>query len=348
MPKAHTALDEMAKDGEFKRTDAAFLGGTVAPGTKYEPAAGRYHLYVSLACPWAAGTLTTLFVKGLEDAISYSICHPTWRRTAPDDPDDKHYGWHFKSPGDAPVSNELGHGENECDEACVPDSVNGFSTLRQVYELSKDESGKYSTPVLFDKQTQTIVSNESLDILKIFNSSFQDFAKNPGVDLFPGGETAKELEALNEKVIYNGVNNGVYRCGFATKQKPYDEAFATLFESLAALEERLATRRFLGDTAQPTWLDLRLFHTLVRFDPVYVVYFKTNARPIADFPNLLGFMRDVYQWSAVRRSVNIRHIKMHYFTSHTTLNTYGIIPGHDGPDLLADPGRAHLGVSSAA
>ena len=145
--KAHTALDEMATDGEFKRTAAAFLGGQVAPGTKYEPAAGRYHLYVSMACPWAAGTLTALLAKGLDHAISHSVCHPTWRRTRPDDPDDKHYGWHFKSPGDAPVSNELGHGENECDVNCVPDSIHGFSTLREVYELAEDTSGKYSTQV---------------------------------------------------------------------------------------------------------------------------------------------------------------------------------------------------------
>ena len=342
MTKAHTALDEMASDGEFKRTAAAFLGGQVAPGTKYEPAAGRYHLYVSLACPWAAGTLTALHVKGLDHVISHSICHPTWRRTRPDDPDDKHYGWHFKSPGDAPVSNELGHGENECDEACVADSVNGFGTMRQVYELAKDTSGKYSTPVLFDKETSTIVSNESLDILRILDSSFQDLAKNPKINLFPGGETAAELEALNKEVVYEGVNNAVYKCGFATKQKAYDDSFKQLFASLAILEERLATKRFLGDTAQPTWLDIRLFHTLVRFDPVYVVYFKTNAKFIADFPNLLGFMRDVYQWSEVRRSVNVKHIKMHYFTSHVALNTYGIIPGHEGPDLLADSGREHL------
>ena len=134
-------------DGEFKRTAAAFLGGQIAPGTKYEPAAGRYHLYVSLACPWAAGTLTALHLKGLDHVISHSVCHPTWRRTRPDDPDDKHCGWHFRSPGDPPVSNELGHGENECDEACIPDSVHGFSTVRQVYELAKDTAGKYSTPV---------------------------------------------------------------------------------------------------------------------------------------------------------------------------------------------------------
>jgi len=342
MPKAHTALDELAKDGEFKRTAAHFAGTTIAPGSTYEPEAGRYHLYVSLACPWAAGTLTTLFVKGLEHVISYSVVHPTWRRTRPDDPEDKHYGWHFKSPGDPPVANELGHGENECDEACIPCPF-GFKSIRDVYECAKDTSGKYSTPVLFDKKTKTIVCNESLDILKIFNSSFQDFAKNSQIDLFPAGEAAAELEALNTDVIYDGINNGVYRCGFATKQKPYDDAFKKLFASLAIVEEKLATRRFLGGTAAPTWLDIRLFHTLVRFDPVYVVYFKTNGNFISQMPNLLGYMRDVYQWSEVSRSVNIRHIKMHYFTSHTTLNTYGIIPANDGPDLTVDPGRATLG-----
>jgi len=199
--------------------------------------------------------------------------------------------------------------------------------------------------VLFDKETNTIVSNESLDIWRILDSSFQDYAKHPEAELLPGGETAEELEALNKEVVYEGVNNAVYKCGFAKKQKPYDDNFQLLFASLDALEERLETRRFLGNTAQPTWLDIRLFHTLVRFDPVYVVYFKTNAKPIANFPNLLGFMRDVYQWSEARRSVNLRHIKMHYFTSHGALNTYGIIPGHDGPDLLADPGREHLAPS---
>merc|ERR1719421_1380303 len=184
--------------------------------------------------------------------------------------------------------------------ACVPDSVHGFSTVRQVYELAEDTAGKYSTPVLFDKETNTIVSNESLDIWRILDSAFQDHAKHPEVELLPGGETAEELDALNTELVYEGVNNAVYKCGFATKQKPYDDNFRLLFASLDTLEERLATRRFLGNTAQPTWLDIRLFHTLVRFDPVYVVYFKTNANPIASYPNLLGFMRDVYQWSEVR------------------------------------------------
>ena len=330
----------MGIKGEFKRTAGVHRNVVCADGD-YPPAAGRYHLYVALACPWADGCLTSLYFKGLEDAIGVSIVHPTWCATRPGV--DEHCGWHFKSPGDAAVANPAGHGANECDDALVPDTVNGCATVRELYELAKDTGGKYSTPVLWDKETSTIVSNESLDILRSFDSAFDEFAKCPDARLFPSDEAlAKELDELNETLVYPKVNNGVYRCGFARTQEAYDAAVGELFGALDALEERLATRRYLGGD-NFTWLDMRLFHTLVRFDPVYITYFKTNVRRLVDYPALLGYTRELYQMPALRRAINMRHIKMHYFTSHPVLNTFGIVPAYDGPDLDAPHGREGVG-----
>jgi len=334
--KAHTALDEMSEKGEFKRTAAGFRN-TIEKGGLFEPEAGRYHLYVSLACPWAAGTLAALRYKGLSDAIGHSIVHPTWGRTRPDDPEDAHCGWHFKSPGDEPVPNSLGHGSNECDDACVPDSVNGAKTIRDLYEMANDNTGKYSTPILWCTKSKAIVCNESLDILKIFDGSFDDVAKHPERKLFPtDAKQAAAAEALND-YVYPTVNNGVYRCGFAKKQAAYEKAHKELFESLDRLEEHLKSNHEKGvdflTGSEMTWIDLRLYMTLVRFDPVYVVYFKTSHKRIADFPNLLRFVRKCYSIPEIKASTNIKHIKMHYFTSHPALNTYGIIPAHNGPSL---------------
>lgn len=202
--------------------------------------------------------------KGLDKVIGHSIVHPTWRKTSAD-PDDKHTGWHFKSPGDDPVANELGHGSFECDDACVPDTVNGCRTIRELYEKAQDTAGKYSTPVLWDCKEGTIVSNESMDILKILDSSFGEFCEHPERRLFKAEEMA-EAEALNE-FIYPTVNNGVYRSGFARSQEAHSIAATELFESLDRLEAHLAGsgRAFLtGD--EMTWLDVRLYNTLVRFD----------------------------------------------------------------------------------
>lgn len=337
--KAHTALDEMDEKGNFKRTAAGFLN-TIEANGRFPPEAGRYHLYVSLGCPWATGTLAALRYKGLEDIIGHSIVHPTWRRTRPDDPDDHHLGWHFRNPGDDPVSNDLGHGSFECDEALVPDTINGAATIRDLYEMGKDETGKYSTPVLWCNTEKAIVCNESLEILKIFDAAFDanGLSKHPERKLFPQDEKQQsEAESLNE-YVYPTVNNGVYRCGFAKSQAAYTTAHTELFASLDRLEEHLRTRQeknqeFLtGD--ELTWIDLRLYMTLVRFDPVYVVYFKTSHRRIGtDFPHLLRFVRRCYSIPAVRAATNIRHIKMHYFSSHPALNTYGIIPESNGPAL---------------
>ena len=194
------------KSGEYKRKESAHRD-FVVPGSKFEPEAGRYHLYVSLACPWACGTLSMLFEKGLEDIISHSIVHPTWGKTKESE-EDTHCGWLFKAPGDAPVSNPLGHGSFDCDDALVPDSVCNATNLREVYEVGGNPTGPFSTPVLFDKRTNSIVNNESKEILRIFNSAFDAFAKSPGLSIFPP-ELEAELVELNDTLIYPKINNGV-------------------------------------------------------------------------------------------------------------------------------------------
>jgi len=337
MVKARTALDEMDDKGNFVRTDAGF-NGSIEPGGRFEPESGRYHLYVALGCPWAAGTLAALKWKGLDGGISHSVVHPTWRRTRPNDPDDEHLGWHFRTTGDDPVTNNLGHGSFECDEALIPDTVNGVGTIRDLYEMSNDKTGKYTTPILWCKKEKTIVCNESLQILKIFDTAFDTtkFVKHPERKLFKK-EEMEEAEALNE-FIYPTVNNGVYRCGFAKSQQAYAEAHTQLFASLERLEEHLkGNNEKLGKPfltgKEFTWIDLRLYMTLVRFDPVYVVYFKTSQKRIKDYPYLLQFMRECYSIPEIKAATNIRHIKMHYFSSHPTLNTYGIIPESNGPPL---------------
>lgn len=319
--KARTAVDETT-DGAFVRTAAGFRSMVGEDG--FDPEAGRYHLYVSLACPWANRCLAVLYIKGLEDAIGVSVVHPTWQRTRPDDPTDAHCGWVFRAPTDPPLSSPTGMGSFGC-EGCVPDGVNGAKTVRDLYELARDTTGKYSVPVLWDKKRSTIVNNESSEIIRMLNSDFNAFAKNPGLDLYPPALRGA-IDAANEWV-YPSINNGVYRCGFAQKQEPYEAAFRELFSALDRCEEILSRQRYLaGDVL--TEADVRLFMTLIRFDEVYVVYFKTNGHFIHEYPNLRGYVQDVYQahGGAIGRSISIPHIKTHYFTSHPTLNYYAIIP----------------------
>lgn len=318
--------------GKYVRNDAKHRSQDVTGE------AGRYHLHVALACPWACGTLSTLLMKGLEGSISHSVVHPTWQKTR-EDPEDPHCGWVFRQEGDEPLANPLGHGSFACDDALIPDSATNCKSIRDVYALVGDTTGPYTTPVLFDKKENKIVSNESMDILRILNSKFNTVATNPTLDLYPGGEDEKALLALNDKTIYNNINNGVYRSGFAKSQGAYEEAVTQLFGALEEVEVRLSKTRFLIGDNKFTWLDLRLFHTLVRFDPVYTCYFKTNEKRISDFPNLLGFIRDVYSIDGIKRSINMNHIKTHYYTSHPHLNTFGIIPISNGADLNIPSGR---------
>lgn len=302
----------------------------------FPPQAGRYHVHIALACPWACGVLALIYLKGLNHVISHSVTHPTWGKTKKDDDEDIHCGWVFKEPGDDPVSNPAGHGSFKCDEALIPDYVTNCNSVRDIYQLGGDFKGPFSTPLLFDKKNNVIVNNESTDILRMLHSEFDEFAKND-IDLYPS-ELQDMLQELNDKLIYPKVNNGVYKCGFARSQGAYDLAVTELFEALEELEERLGKTRYLGGN-QFTWLDLRLFMTLVRFDPVYITYFKTNKKRLVDYPNLLGFVRDVYSMEPMKKSINMDHIKTHYFTSHPVHNTFGIIPAYDGPDLNVPHGR---------
>eukprot|EP00438_Fugacium_kawagutii_P036254 Skav223693 [mRNA] locus=scaffold1907:149356:151961:+ [translate_table: standard] len=251
--------------------------------------------------------------KGLEDCIGYSIVHPTWQRSRPNDPADLHHGWMFCKPGDEPLSNSLGFGSFECDDALIPDTAG-------------DTGGKYSTPLLWDKEKNTIVNNESMDILRMFNSKFNKWAKNPDLDLFPSDLEA-EAEAANSW-IYPNINNGVYR-------QPM-EGTSDLGEALAKAEALLSKQRYVCGT-RFSYMDLRLFMTLIRFDAVYVVYFKTNVGTIEmNYPNLLEFCKDIYQ------AINMRHIKMHYFTSHPDLNKFAVIPRGRDVDYSGPHKRAEL------
>jgi len=308
-----------ATGGRFVRRGAQFrnwvtLDGAPGPSGEggFEAEPGRYHLYVSLACPWAHRTLIFRKLKGLEDAISVSVVH--WHMG-----DD---GWEFREgPG------------------CTPDTANGARFLREVYvKAQPDYSGRVSVPVLWDKKRAAIVSNESSEIIRMFNAAF-DTLGNAASDFYPQDLRA-EIDEINARV-YATVNNGVYRAGFATSQGAYEEAVDALFETLADLEDRLAVQRYLAG-ARLTEADWRLFTTLMRFDPVYVGHFKCNKRRLADHPNLWGFTRELYQMPGIAETVNLDHIKRHYYGSHESINPHRIVP--KGPDIdYSEPhGRERL------
>lgn len=292
--------------GRFERKQSAFRDWVRADGsTRFAPETGRYHLYVSLACPWAHRALIFRKLKGLEAAISISIVDPYMGAN----------GWEFGSS-----------------EGCIPDVVNHTKALHEVYTKADSKyTGRVTVPVLWDREHQTIVSNESSEIIRMFNSEFDVIASHPERDFHPAHLRAG-IEEVNTRV-YSSVNNGVYRCGFATTQEAYEEAFSDLFESLDWIEDRLGTRRYLlGD--QLTEADWRLFTTLVRFDAVYVGHFKCNLRRVADMPNVHGYLRELYQVPGVAETVNMTHIKRHYYESHNTINPSGVVPV--GPQLDLD------------
>jgi len=311
--------DTKKSGGRFERQDSAFRNWVTADGSagpsgeagfKAEP--GRYHLYVSLACPWAHRTLIFRKLKGLEEIIPISIVH--WHMGAE--------GWVFE---DGPGT--------------IPDTVNGAEKLHQIYTKAKpDYTGRVTVPVLWDKLRGTIVSNESAEIIRMFNSAF-DKQTGSTADFYPD-HLREEIDTVNE-AVYHKVNNGVYKCGFATEQKPYEEAFDALFETLDDLEQRLSRQRYLlGDRI--TEADWRLFTTLVRFDPVYHGHFKCNLRRLADYPNLWNYTRDLYQVPGVSATVNLHHIKHHYYESHPTVNPSGIVPKGPAIDYAAPHNREKL------
>jgi putative glutathione S-transferase len=289
--------DTRKTSGEFVRPSSQFRRRVTADGSsgfKAEP--GRYHLYVSLACPWAHRTLIFRKLKGLEAAISLSVVDPVMG-------DD---GWTFSD----------GSG-------CIRDFVNGAEHLHQVYTLAElTYTGRVTVPVLWDKETQTIVNNESSEIIRMLNSAFDAFTPVK-TDYYP--ERLRERIDTINAMVYEYVNNGVYRCGFATTQSAYDHAFDALFAILDELEATLGLSPYLvGD--HMTEADWRLFTTLARFDAVYYVHFKCNRRRIAEYPNLSRFLRELYLVPGVAETVNMDHIKRHYYLSHAHLNPSGIVP----------------------
>lgn len=282
--------------------------------SQFPPEKDRYHLYISWACPWACRTALVRELKGLQDVISMSTVDYFLGSE----------GWTFSE-------------ENA-------DPNNGFGHLKQVYEQSDAQySGRWTVPVLYDKKQHLIVSNESSEIIRMLNDQFNDVAKYPSLELYPEAKRS-EIDALNAW-IYQYVNNGVYKCGFATSQHAYDAAFDQLFEHLEKLEEILSKQRFLTGS-QFTEADVRLFTTLVRFDPVYAVHFKCNKKRLAEYPNLLAYTRDIYQLTtpagAAKNTVNMFHIKHHYYESHTKINPYGIVAKGFDIDYEAPHGREKL------
>jgi putative glutathione S-transferase len=312
-------------DGRYVRKPSTFRNWVTTDGSAgptgvsgFKAEAGRYHLYVSLACPWAHRTLIFRALKGLEDMIDISIVH--WFM-GPD-------GWTF-APGDV----------------STPDPINNAALLHQIYTAAQlDFTGRVTVPVLWDKERNTIVSNESADIIRMFNTAFDSVGAVAG-DYYPAAERQK-IDALNTR-IYDTVNNGVYKAGFATTQAAYEDAFNPLFETLDWLEERLSTRRYLMGY-HLTEADWRLFTTLLRFDPVYVGHFKCNLRRIADYPNLSGYVRDLYQHPGVAATVDIDYIKKHYYGSHETVNPTRVVPKGPVVDFTAPHNRASLNMENIA
>ncbi|MCC3344633.1 glutathione S-transferase family protein [Psychrobacter sanguinis] len=312
--------DTEATGGRFQRDLSRFrswvtVDGSAGPsgsdGFKAEP--NRYHLYVSLACPWAHRTLIFRKLKGLEGMISVSAVHPLMHEN----------GWTFQDgPG------------------VIADPIFNADYMYQIYTAAQsDYTGRVTVPVLWDKKNNTIVSNESSEIIRMFNSAFDEVGANKDVNFLPE-DLRGEIDELND-FIYPNINNGVYKSGFATTQEAYDEAVVDLFKALDTIEARLESNRYLtGDNI--TEADWRLFTTLIRFDPVYVGHFKCNIRRIVDYPNLWGYTRDLYQVPGVAETVNMDHIKSHYYGSHDTINPTLIVPRGPDIDFMSAHGREKL------
>ena len=318
---------EQTTAGEFQRQEDAFREWISSDGsTPYPAAASRYHLYVSLACPWASRTIIFRKLKGLEDTVGLTVVDP-FR-------DEK--GWAFRDPELSRPGSDL----KKLDQSKSTDPVNGFRYLSEAYKATDPKfDGRVTVPVLWDKQTKKIVNNCEDDICPMFNSVFNEFAKNKDVDFFP-----KDIAAEQAKVsdfLYDNINNGVYRAGFATRQQPYERACKRLFDALDEMEKRLTSSRYLfGNRVVES--DWRLFCTLIRFDVVYHGHFKCNLRRIIDYPNLQGYLLDLYQQRGIAETVSIDHIKRHYYMTHTEINPTRIVPLGPALDLTRPHGRDRI------
>jgi putative glutathione S-transferase len=315
--------DTKGSGGRFVRSEAPFRNWVTADGSPgpsgeggFAAEPGRYHLYVSLACPWAHRTLIFRKLKGLEGMIGVSVVH--WHMGE--------QGWTFEAaPG------------------ATGDTLYGSRFLHELYTRAVPGcTGRVTVPVLWDRKRETIVSNESSEIIRMLNAAFDRRGARPG-DYWPA-ELRDEIERINARV-YPTVNNGVYRAGFATTQEAYEEAVSELFAALDWLEDLLSRRRYLAGE-RITEADWRLFTTLIRFDPVYHGHFKCNLRRLVDHPNLWAWTRELYQWPGVAETVNLAHIKHHYYGSHKTINPTGIVPVGPLLDLAAPHGRERLAAAA--
>jgi putative glutathione S-transferase len=308
------APSEQAEDGSFRRRESRFREHVSADGSSgYRAEPGRYHLYVSLACPWAHRTIIYRHLKGLEDVVSMTIV----------DPERDERGWAITET-----------------RGTTSDPVNRFSFLSEAYVVSDTEfDGHVTVPVLWDRERGRIVNNESSEIIRMFDREFDAFAQHPERRYCPD-DLRTEIDAINA-FVYENVNDGVYRTGFAKTQLAYERAFRRLFDALDELDARLATSRYLvgGTISEADW---RLFTTLVRFDPVYVGHFKCNLRRVIDYPQLSGYLRELYQHPGIAATVDMDHIKRHYYRTHASLNPLRIVPVGPALDLTAPHGREHL------
>ncbi|MBV8067342.1 MAG: glutathione S-transferase family protein [Candidatus Eremiobacteraeota bacterium] len=307
--------DEQDPHGGFKRQEDAFRDWVRADGSSgFSVEPGRYHLYVSLACPWASRIVIVRKLKGLESAVGMTVVDPIR--------DDR--GWRFM-PSE-------------------PDPINGWAFLSEAY-FATDPAyrARVTVPVLWDKKRERIVSNSDDDIMRMFETEFDAVAQNPQLDLYPAA-LRDDIDELND-FLYETFNNGVYRAGFATSQSAYEEAAFGVFTTIDAMEERLAYQRYLFGTS-PVETDWRFFVTLVRFDPVYYGHFKCNLRRIADYPNLYGYLRDLYQIDGIAETVDFDQIKRHYYATHDDINPTRIVPIGPIMDLNSPHDRDHLTVSS--
>ena len=300
--------DTKKTGGRFVRTQTQFRSWITADGSAgptgqagYKAEANRYHLYVSLACPWASRTLMIRTLKGLEDMISISVVHPLMLE----------HGWTFEEG-----------------EGVIGDPIFQARYLHEIYTAVKpDYTGRVTVPVLFDKKTKTIVNNESSEIIRMLNTAFDGLGAKSGT--YVPDQWLEEIDTVND-FVYHRINNGVYKAGFATKQEVYEEEVTTLFAALDQMEERLAGQDYLVGN-RLTEADIRLFTTLVRFDAVYFGHFKCNLKPLTAYPNLWAYTKRIYQLPGMAQTVNFDHIKRHYYGSHKTINPTGVIPM--GPTL---------------
>lgn len=324
---ARSSIDETSESGAFTRTPSAFRSVISRdPNAPFPAESGRYHLYISYACPWACRCLSYLKIKGLDNVIAFTAVKSKWERTKDGD---EHMGWAF------PAS------ETE-EPGAEPDPLYGARSIRQLYELaSANYTGKYSVPVLWDKKLKTIVNNESSEIIRMLNSEFNDMAENAALDLYPPHLQPK-IDEINEW-IYDRINNGVYKCGFAKKQGPYNEAVGKLYEALDRCEEILSKQRYIcGNLLSEA--DIRLFVTLIRFDEVYAVHFKCNKKLIREYPNLLNYIKDIFQIPGMSSTVNMDHIKRNYYGSHPSIDPLGIIPIGSHIDYSSPHDRAKFSI----